>query len=54
MNSGRAGAAVVGHGGGGGYETVGRRKSRGAGADQEQNAHEELVKHFKVTLVIGV
>ena len=50
MHSGRAGAAVVGHGGGG-YEAVGRRKSRGAGADQEQNAHEELVKHFKVTKV---
>ena len=48
MNSGRAGAAVVGHGG---YETAGRRKSRGAAADQEQNAHEELVKHFKVTKV---
>jgi hypothetical protein len=43
MNSGHAGAAVV--------ETVGRRKSRGAAADQEQNAHEVLVKHFKVTLV---
>ena len=51
MNSGRAGAAVVGHGG---YETVGRRKSRGAGADQEQTTHEELVKHFQVTLVSGL
>ena len=51
MNSGRAGAAVVGQGG---YDTGGRRKSRAAGADQEQNAHEELVKHFQVTIVSGV
>ena len=53
MNAGRAGAAAgVGHAGygGGGGGGRGRRKSKGA--DQEQDMHEELVRHFEVFLLL--